>query len=144
MKIFSRISKPLLVIWLSLFSLVDFRTLSTFVLCVGRDGHVELESAINDRCVTDGQSTALGLDGLNLESEDGCGDCSDIPLLVSLTQTSSHKTLAFSDTGPDRAGVIVPIQTDLFFAGVMNKPMRLLSPKSPSNLASLRSVRLLV
>lgn len=59
--------------------------LSSFVLCIGQDGHIELEFAINGECTDipthDEEDDHCG----NHSRFDGdhCGDCIDLPIFAS-------------------------------------------------------------
>lgn len=60
--------------------------LSSHVLCLGADGHIEFEAAINGRC-TDVTANAWAQSKVAFtaltSSEDPCGSCLDIPIFAS-------------------------------------------------------------
>lgn len=69
---------------LFVYSAVIPMQLSNYVLCIGEDGHVEVEFAINGSC-TDIPSHDEDHDGVHSESDDDhCGDCVDLPIFASL------------------------------------------------------------
>ena len=66
-------------IWLFVYSGVIPMQLSDFVLCIGMDGHVELEYSINGCCTNIPSS-----DDHAESDEDHCGECIDLPIFASL------------------------------------------------------------
>jgi hypothetical protein len=144
MRFYSRALKLLLVLWLCVFSLVDFKLFPNLVMCIGQDGHVELEIAVNDHCGNDAQATPSDILALNPAEENHCGVCSDIPLLSDFAQTVSRKSIAVSNSEAELFSALPSIQTLPFFPRNFEKPQPLpLSPPLPT-LISIRSVRLLV
>lgn len=74
MKRLIQTSKLCLVVWLCLFSTVDFRVLSNTVICFERDGHVSLEIADGGKCappINAGQNVSLG-------AVAHCAQCTDL------------------------------------------------------------------
>ena len=74
-------------IWLLLYlSIVPMR-LSDYVLCVGADGHVEFEIAVNGRCADihgfHESDTQVVITAVTHE-EDHCGSCLDLAIFASL------------------------------------------------------------
>jgi hypothetical protein len=89
---YSRMFKILLVSGLCLFSLFDLRSMQGLVVCLGSDGHIELESSRDgNRCQSLGESPAT--EQIIDEAEIGhCGECRDVGLLapVSLFSIRGH------------------------------------------------------
>ena len=88
----------IMLIWLFVYSAVIPMQLSNFVLCIGVDGHVELEYAINGCC-----THIPSHDDDHAESdEDHCGDCIDLPIFASLNSelyiVSDNKIPKFNNT----------------------------------------------
>lgn len=144
MTTFARISKSLMAAWLCLFALVDARTLPQLVLCIGEDGHVEVESAVEDRCgqsqsqpASDAPAFAAG------PFDDHCGDCSDI-LLVSATAIGPKRDALASEAS---YAALMAAPAAVIRIGDRSAPasFRDSSPaKAPRGLAAIRSVRILV
>ena len=89
-------------ICLFVYSAVMPMQLSNFVLCIGEDGHVELEFAINGSC-TDIPSHDEDHDRVHSESDDDhCGKCVDLPIFASLNSElyiiSNNEVLQLHDT----------------------------------------------
>ena len=74
-------------IWLLIYLSIVPMQLSNYVLCIGTDGHVEFEIAVNGRC-----ADAYNLDEGHTEvvitavtpGENHCGSCLDLAIFVSL------------------------------------------------------------
>lgn len=62
--------------------------LSNYVLCIGEDGHVEFEFAVNGCCAKvhphDLGHTEATFTEVPIADEDHCGECVDIPIFTSL------------------------------------------------------------
>ena len=71
-------------IWLFVYSAVIPMHLSNFVLCIGGDGHVELEFAINGCCADVPTHDEDHVEGHSESDEDHCGDCVDLPIFASI------------------------------------------------------------
>ena len=57
--------------------------LSNYVLCIGEDGHVKFEAAVNGCCV-DAPAHDFDYSETIAEDEDHCGECIDLPIFASL------------------------------------------------------------
>ena len=57
--------------------------LSNYVLCIGEDGHVKFEAAVNGCCV-DAPTHDFDHPETTAEDEDHCGECIDLPIFASL------------------------------------------------------------
>ena len=73
--------------WLLIYLSIVPMQLSNYVLCIGSDGHVEFEVAVNGRC-TDTHAlhemqTEIAMAADSAE-ENHCGSCLDLPILVSV------------------------------------------------------------
>lgn len=93
-------------IWVLIYFAVIPMQLTNFVLCVGSDGHVSFEYAINGSCtdivshdtVNSPQTESL----VNESEEDHCGECIDFPVFTSLNSqpviTQFDTSLPYQDT----------------------------------------------
>ena len=89
---FLRFPKATTWLTLSVYLLVGFGVTNSFILCIGEDGHVTVETAINDCCglhpvvssQTANQShTENAISSADHPSdEDHCGSCVDMPLVT--------------------------------------------------------------
>ena len=74
-------------IWLLIYLSIIPMQLSNYVLCIGTDGHVEFEVAVNGRC-TDTQGLDEGhtevMTAIVTAGESHCGSCLDLAIFVSL------------------------------------------------------------
>ena len=76
-------------IWLLIYLSIVPMQLSSYVLCIGMDGHVEFETAVNGRCTgTDTHDlhethTEVVITA-NTAEEAHCGSCFDLAIFVSL------------------------------------------------------------
>ena len=74
-------------IWLLIYLSIVPMQMSNYVLCIGSDGHVEFEVAVNGRCADthgpDEGHTAVMTNTVTTE-ENHCGSCLDLPILVSV------------------------------------------------------------
>ena len=74
-------------IWLLLYLSIVPMQLSDYVLCVGADGHVEFEIAVNGRCADihgfHESDTQVVITAVTHE-EDHCGSCLDLAIFASL------------------------------------------------------------
>ncbi len=78
----------IVLICLFIYSALIPMPLSNFVLCIGEDGHFEVELAINGHCEVS-PSHAHDHTHLSCDSEeDHCGDCVDLPIFASLNTES--------------------------------------------------------
>ena len=74
-------------IWLLIYLSIAPMQMSNYVLCIGSDGHVEFEIAVNGRC-TDTHApheahTEIAMAADSAE-KNHCGSCLDLPILVSV------------------------------------------------------------
>lgn len=142
MRVTTNIFKSLLVAWLCLVSMVDPQSVPSFVLCLGEDGHIELEISVYDRCGS--ESSAAGATALVSRDADHCGDCSDIPLFSRALQSRMARESAAPR--PDFLPLGIPFTAPAFryvpapaFGGRASAPA-----VASVSLASLRTVRILV
>ena len=74
-------------IWLLIYLSIVPMQLSNYVLCIGTDGHVEFEVAVNGQCVDthdfDEGHTRIAITADTAE-ENHCGSCLDLAIFVSL------------------------------------------------------------
>ena len=137
----SRTFNLLLLAWLGAFSLADIKGIPDLVLCIGKDGHIELETTLGQDCEGHEEEHTSLL--LVAESESHCGDCSDIPLFSAASRSCSQKIGAgsgnitlFTARVSAFPASIIPASTG---ACRLSAP-----PASPPAMAAIRSVRLLV
>ncbi|MEO7427036.1 MAG: hypothetical protein ABI036_17745 [Fibrobacteria bacterium] len=74
------IFKILLTLGLCLFSLIDSRSVTGWVVCLGEDGHIALESSPDGDCCLPLDSPISQSQFMAAAVEDHCGGCRDIPV----------------------------------------------------------------
>ena len=78
-------------IWLLIYLSIVPMQLSDYVLCIGMDGHVEFEIAVNGRCTNTHEfhetHTEIAITA-NTVGESHCGACLDLAIFVSLDAES--------------------------------------------------------
>src|SRR3989338_10770664 len=105
MKISAHNFKSLLVAWLCLVTALDFKAAAGFVLCLGEDGHIELENAVEDKCGGAAGAAHSKNPVLFPVAEDHCGDCLDVRLSGIVPQSMKHRSF---DYPMSVAAVMVP------------------------------------
>ena len=74
-------------IWLLIYLSIVPMQLSNYVLCIGTDGHIEFEIAVNGRCTNTHDlhetHTEVAITAENT-GEDHCGSCLDLAIFVSV------------------------------------------------------------
>jgi hypothetical protein len=75
-----RIFKILLTLGLCLFSLIDSRSVTGWVVCLGEDGHIALESSPDGDCCLPLDPALSEMHFQAAAAEDHCGGCRDIPV----------------------------------------------------------------
>ena len=143
MKTLAYTIKSLVIAWLCLFSLANIQAIPNLVLCVGQDGHIEVESASGNRC---GDAVALSLAAPLIASEAGnhCGNCSDIGILSDANRSQLQKQNPGSQSELQPMGSPVSEREAQY---ARSPSLALWHPPSPPTAPSLlliRSVRLLV
>ena len=99
-------SPTILLIWMLIYLSIVPMQLSNYVLCIGADGHVELEIAADGRCTDthtfDREHTEIKITG-TVPEEDHCGSCIDLAIFVPLNtqqylvptkNVSTHSTVS--------------------------------------------------
>jgi hypothetical protein len=91
MKCRLKMKKNLLIplIWLLIYPVVIPAPLSSYVLCIGADGHVEFEIEANGRCTDAHPPQPKHVEDAFTESipqADHCGSCIDLPIFFSLDE----------------------------------------------------------
>lgn len=80
-------SPTIFLIWMFIYLSIVPMQLSNYVLCIGADGHVELEIAADGRCTdthtSDREHAEVKIIG-NPPEEDHCGSCIDLAIFVPL------------------------------------------------------------
>ena len=74
-------------IWLFIYLSIVPMQLSNYVLCIGTDGHVEFEAAVNGRCTDTHDLHEIHTEIVIIASTAGashCGSCFDLDIFVSL------------------------------------------------------------
>ena len=69
----------LLICLLIYFAVIPMQ-LSNYVLCIGEDGHIEVEAATHGRCCPDARAAHTEI----ATEQDHCGACVDLPIFSSL------------------------------------------------------------
>lgn len=122
---------------------------SVLALCVGDDGHVEVEIFFDGNCATDFEehsSNTLDIVTLNTphESQSHCGSCTDIPIGLGHTD-SCNSRIQISKTiakVPVAKAILAPFNThDSQPTFCRNKPKPDILPLT---ITSLRTVSLLI
>ena len=135
------------IIWLLIYVFTIPTQLSSYVLCIGEDGHIKIEAATHSQTDTPAevceQSTLCFVEAPS--SEDHCGSCLDIPIFIStgdeayvvstqnLSPTHSVSTVA----------VLASPQTTSATVSTLN-PISNFPPRIPPALGPLRAVILLI
>ncbi len=139
--------KAILLVWLLICVFASQGPLPTMMLCIGADGHVEIEAAHDGRCAS--FLTATQQKPSNFLSayqpppiQSHCGQCLDLPIFISSAEgpyivpiqknIPQFNTLAIPVTQP----ILNSISTDTF---LLNFQLRV----NPT-LVSLRTVTLLI
>ncbi|RKU11093.1 hypothetical protein C6501_13215 [Candidatus Poribacteria bacterium] len=132
-------------IWLFIYFAIIPMQLSNYVLCIGEDGHVEFEFAVNG-CCADAPSHDLDHPEIPAAPDDHCGECIDLPIFASLnselyvvsvqeyllsTHSPVSSTSSISHEVPD---TFIPTTT----------PFSIIPPLIDPTLISLRTVTLLI
>ena len=76
-------------IWLLIYPVIIPAPLSNYVLCIGADGHVEVEMGANGRCTRADSSHSEHAEDTFTEPAshaDHCGSCIDLPIFFSLDE----------------------------------------------------------
>lgn len=79
-------SSAIHLIWLLVYLSIVPMQLSNYVLCIGADGHVEFEIAVDGRCVDQHDFDAEHAENVIITTasgEDHCGACIDLAIFVS-------------------------------------------------------------
>lgn len=80
-------SPIILLIWMLIYLSIVPTQLSNYVLCIGADGHVEFESAVDGRCTYTHAFAPEHADAMiagTPPEEDHCGSCIDLAIFVPL------------------------------------------------------------
>jgi hypothetical protein len=124
----------------SLSSLFGAQGSSSLVLCMGNDGHLELESSVNGKCGTvpkAEQATAMHAS----DTESHCGTCMDVTLIGSYNDSIRSTNEFFAPELKALAYYEIPLfQIDRATAGLLPMP----PPLENLHLVQLRTVLLLV
>lgn len=138
----ARAFELILITWLCAFSMADVKGIPDMVLCIGKDGHVELESVLDERC---GDRESQAPENLLVPADENhCGECSDVPLFSAATRSITQKLAASPLTGPRSAPALAADQRTPSAAVSAISLVRTAPPSLPSALAAIRTVRLLV
>jgi hypothetical protein len=118
-----------------------------FVVCIGQDGHVEMEWANNNRC--DGTENFPIPKAANLDAQqwDHCGDCLDVPLFSNQdgARIQSARFISPGYLGPSIPMSVHPQLSLLALTTYLKSRFPVHSVVfADSKLNSLQSVRLLI
>ena len=122
--------------------------LSSHVLCVGADGHVQFEAAINGRCkCAEANARAQSKVAFTAvaSSIDPCGSCLDIPIFAS--NGDQQVVVPAKPTPPDfsvSTTALTAIQPIITVVVPTNNPLPDYPPRINPTLISLRTVTLLI
>ena len=146
--LFRRLNKTaILSIWLFIGAMASQGPLPTMMLCIGADGHVEIEAAHDGRCASlltaTQQKSADFLSAYQPPPiQAHCGQCLDLPIFISSAEepyivpiqksATQFNTLAIPVTQP----ILSSILADIFLPNSQ--------PRVNPTLASLRTVTLLI
>jgi hypothetical protein len=120
---------------------------SALVLCVGLDGHVDVEASSADVCTTQGAAVKAGDRGhdprcLGKERDDHCGSCVDFPIVVG-GMDRCHPMAQVSKTNVQAPVITLAILPDSILASSDAAGFVRLAPMpTPFSLLSTRAVSL--
>jgi hypothetical protein len=143
MKTLAHHIKTLIIGWLCLFSVASVNAIPNLVLCVGQDGHMELESAFDNRCGGTGQAPFV-TPQIAPEPENHCGECSDIAIFSESVRSQFHKQNSGSQSESQSLGIITSTGEAQILNRTVASPRKPPLPSSPPLLLLIRSVRILV
>lgn len=132
-------------IWLFVYFAIIPMQLSNYVLCIGKDGHVEFEFAINGCCAHPSPDMAHP-ETTAAADEDHCGECVDLPIFASLNSelyvVSVQENLLST---PDTSSLVSPISHEMSDSFIpTTTPFSIIPPLIDPTLISLRTVTLLI
>ncbi len=115
--------------------------LSNLVLCLGNDGHLELEYSVNGKCGTNAKASQVASLHVS-EGENHCGPCTDVSLIGQSGDT--FRPAQGWDAPQFHSLVACPVQVfsylDQATTGLFPQP----PPLASQHLVHLRTIRLLV
>ncbi len=137
--------QALLIYSLCLFSMANPKALPGVVLCIGEDGHVELELSENERCsASEAYGHASSSVSFLLDRDYHCGNCADIPMFCESTKSAIQQTRAVLQPALQAPGILLLKQV-FQYVSPFSCAWRISPPPRPSlALISICSVRLLV
>lgn len=132
-------------IWLFIYAAIIPMQLSNYVLCIGEDGHIEFEFAVNGCCADVPSPDLTHPETTTAEAEDHCGECVDLPIFASLNSeiyvVSTKVNLLIHNTVTS----ISPIQQEIPNSSIPTiTPFSVIPPLIDPTLISLRTVTLLI
>lgn len=88
-------AKQLLSVWLLASFFIAQGPIQDMVVCIGADGHIEVEAASEGVCASDSGKTSTEIHSLStkVEDDDHCGPCVDIPFSIG---NADHQNLLAS------------------------------------------------
>ena len=134
-------------IWLFIYFAMIPIQLTNYVLCIGDDGHVSFEFAVNGSCTEipfyESKHTNISDSFCNDFDEDHCGKCVDLPIFTSLI---TEPVIAPYDTNhPSQFTVYTIVSTNTVRISPIISPITLSSiPRIDPTLISLQTVTLLI
>ncbi|MDE0638427.1 MAG: hypothetical protein OXI43_21505 [Candidatus Poribacteria bacterium] len=133
-------------VWLFIYFAIIPMQLSNYVLCIGENGHIEFEFAVNG-CCADVPSQDLDFPKTTAAADKNhCGECIDLPIFASLNSElyvvsvqenllSTHNTVSStSSISHEIPDSFIPTTT----------PFSVVPPLIDPTLISLRTVTLLI
>ncbi len=132
------------IIWLFIYFAIIPMQLSNYVLCLGEDGHVEFEFAV-DGCCADVPSPDLAHPDTPAAHDHHCGECVDFPIFASLNSEIYIVTLEQNLLAYDTVFSTLPISPEISnFTSPTPTPFSVIPPLIDPTLISLRTVTLLI
>ena len=134
-------------IWLLIYPVVIPASLSSYVLCIGADGHVEFEAEANGQCTDARSSHSEHVEVLFTQptsQADHCGSCIDLPVFFSLDeQPHLVPSKDISASQPVSSVAVMPLQTHVSLIVITTPPLGS-PPIDYPPLISLRTTPLLI
>ena len=149
--LFYKLNKTaILLVWLLIGIFVSQGPLPTMMLCIGADGHVEIEAAHNGRCTSFLTTTQQKpSDFLSVYQtapvQDHCGQCLDVPIFLSSAE--GPYIVPIQQNAPEFNTLVVmlfPVAQPVLSSIPTDSSFSNFQPRVNPTLASLRTVTLLI
>jgi hypothetical protein len=140
----------ILLVWLFIGVFASQGPLPTMMLCIGADGHVEIEASHDGRCASFLTATQQKpSDFLRtyqiLPIQDHCGQCLDLPIFI--LSTEGPYIVPIQKNAPEFNALAImplPIAQPILSSIPTHFPISNFQPRINPTLASLRTVTLLI